>query len=137
MSLHSHAMSKAAERQMRNWALDMQTQQRVASEREHEVKDFIHPYVAISREAGVDATSLSRSIAEKCGWKLLDRELLDYIAEHDHLSRFAIEFVDERDVSWFHEMFGRWLEKQLVSQAEYVSRLGKVLLLVAQHESTI
>ncbi len=34
-------------------------------------------------------------------------------------------------------MFGKWLDKQLVSQAEYVSRLGKVVLLAAQHESTV
>jgi hypothetical protein len=138
MTMNNRAMSKAAERQMRNWALDMQMQQRTASEREHiEVKELIHPYIAISRETGVNADNLSRAVADKCGWKLLDRELLDYIAEHDHLSRLALEFVDERAVSWFHEMFGTWLEKQLVSQAEYVSRLGKVLLLAAQHENTV
>src|SRR3954463_9256808 len=138
MTTHNRTMSLAAERQMRNWALDMQIKQRVASEREHiQVNDFIHPYVFVSREAGVDATSLSRAVAEKCGWKLFDRELLDYMAEHDHLSRLALEFVDERAVSWFHEMFGTWLEKQLVSQAEYVSRLGKILLLQAQDESSV
>jgi|tagenome__1003787_1003787.scaffolds.fasta_scaffold20896133_2 cytidylate kinase len=99
---------------------------------------FRHAFgVPVSREAGVDATSLSRAVAEKCGWQLFDRELLDYMAEHDHLSRLALEFVDERSVSWFHEMFSTWLEKQLVSQAEFVSRLGKVLLLAAQHENSV
>jgi cytidylate kinase len=34
-------------------------------------------------------------------------------------------------------MFGTWLDKQLVSQAEYVSRLGRLVLLAAQHESSI
>jgi cytidylate kinase len=68
---------------------------------------------------------------------LLDRELLDYLAEHDHLSRIALDFVDERTVSWFHEVFGKWLDDQLVSQAEYVSRLGRLVLLAGQHESTV
>src|SRR5690349_14004438 len=99
---HSRGLSAVAERQMRNWALDMQTQQRLASEHAREdVKKLIHPYIAFSREAGVDATGLARLVAEKCGWKLFDRELLDYLAEHDHLSRFALEFVDEKVVSWF------------------------------------
>jgi cytidylate kinase len=40
-------------------------------------------------------------------------------------------------VSWFRETFGKWLDEQLVSQAEYVSRLGKLVLLAAQHESTV
>lgn len=135
---HDRAMSDVAERQMRHWALDLQTRQHVAEERAHtNVPQLIHPFIAISREAGVDATDLAKNIATKCGWKLLDRELLDYLAEQEHLSRLALEFVDERTVSWFHEMFGKWLEEQLVSQAEYVSRLGRLVLLAAQHESSI
>jgi cytidylate kinase len=136
---HSNrGLSELAERQMRNWALDLQTQRRFAEQTEAlEPRDLIHPYLAISREAGADAGGLARAVGARCGWKVLDDELLDYIAEHEHLSRLALEFVDERAVSWFHEMFGKWLEKQLVSQAEYVSRLGKIMLLAAQHESTV
>jgi cytidylate kinase len=123
---------------MRNWALDLQTQRRVAEQTDTlRPQDFIHPYLAISRQAGADAGGIARAVAARCGWKVLDDELLDYMAEHEHLSRLALEFVDERAVSWFHEMFGKWLEKQLVSQAEYVSRLGKIMLLAAQHESTV
>src|SRR4029079_7274108 len=95
------------------------------------------PYLAISRQAGTDAGGIARAVAARCGGKVLDDELLDYMAEHDHLSRLALEFVDERAVSWFHEMFGTWLDKQLVSQAEYVIRVGRLLLLAAQHESTV
>ena len=135
---HGRALADVAERQMRNWALELQTRQRLAEERAHtNVPQLIYPYVAISREAGVDAAELAGAIANKCGWKVLDRELLDYLAEHDQLSRLALEFVDEKTVSWFHEMFGKWLEQQLVSQAEYVSRLGRLVLLAAQHESAI
>jgi cytidylate kinase len=134
----NRALAGAAERQMRNWALDLQTQQQVAEARETmRIQELIHPYVAISRETGVDALSLAQGIADKCGWKVLDRELLDYMAEHEHFSRLALEFVDERTVSWFHEMFGKWLDKELVSQAEYVSRLGKLVMLAAQHDSKV
>jgi hypothetical protein len=136
---HSNrGLSHLAERQMRNWALDLQTQRRLAAQNEAlEPEQIVHPYLAISREAGSDAGGIARAVAAKCGWKVLDDELLDYMAEHEHMSRLALEFVDERAVSWFHEMFGKLLERQLVSQAEYVSRLGKIMLLAAQHESTV
>jgi cytidylate kinase len=124
----SRAISSIAEREMRRWAHDLEQQQHAAALQPKCVAELIHPYVAISREAGVDAADLAAAVSAKCGWKVFDRELLDYLAEHDHLSRLALEFVDERTVSWFHEMFGKWLEKQLVSQAEYVSRLGKLML---------
>ena len=128
-------MSDIAERQMRRWALDLQTRQRLAQEfAEAGVPELIHPYIAISRESGVDANELGKALAVECGFHMLDRELIDHLAEHDHLSHLALEFVDERTVSWFHEMFGKWLECQLVSQAEYVRRLGRIALLAAQHE---
>jgi cytidylate kinase len=134
----ARAVSEVAERQMRRWALDMQVRKEQAEQNQAvEVPQLIRPFLVLSREAGVDGTDLARQISAACHWKLLDRELLDYMAEHDHLSRLALEFVDERTVSWFHEMFGTWLDRQLVSQAEYVSRLGRLVLLAAQHESTI
>jgi cytidylate kinase len=123
---------------MRAWALGLQVQQRIDEERAAaSVQEFIHPYVAISREAGIDARELAQSVASRCGWKLLDRELLDYMAEHDHLSRIALDVVDEHAVSWFRDTFGKWLDEQIVTQAEYVSHLGKLVLLAAQHESTV
>src|SRR4051794_29815373 len=98
-----HGQSELAERQMRNWVIGLQTQQRLAEEQHQtRVQQLIHPYVFISREAGVDGGQIAHAVAQACGWKLLDSELLDYMAEHDHLSRLALDFVDERAVSWFH-----------------------------------
>lgn len=123
---------------MRQWAIDLQTQQRLAEKNAQvAVPQLIQPYIAISRECGVNAPELAQAVAVGCGWQLMDRALLDHLAEQEHLSRIALEFVDERTVSWFHEMFGKWLEKQLVSQAQYVSRLGHLVLLAAQHASSV
>jgi cytidylate kinase len=123
---------------MRNWALRMESQRRLEEQPvAASPHQLIHPYVAISREAGVDGGEIANLVAAKRDWKVLDRELLDYMAENYHWSRIALEYVDERTASWFHETFGKWLDQQLVSQAEYVSRLGRVILMAAQHESTV
>ena len=138
LSTQHRVLSEVAERQMRKWALQREAQQREAEKRSaRPLPRLIHPYLAISRETGADAGELAQAVAAKCGWKVFDRELLDYLVEHDQRSRLALEFVDERARSWFHEMFGKWLEKQLISQAEYVIRLRQVALLAAQHESTV
>jgi cytidylate kinase len=123
---------------MRTWALRMESQQQLekqAAKASHQ--ELIWPYIAISREAGVDAGEIAQLLASQIGWKVFDRELLDYMVEHYHWSRVAIDFVDERTVSWFHETFGKWLDQQLVSQAEFVHRLGKIVVLAAQHESLV
>jgi cytidylate kinase len=132
----SRGLSEAAERQMRTWALDLETRQRLEQEKPSP-KQLINPYVAISRETGVDAREIASLVAKQLGWKVFDRELLDYMTEHYNWPRVALDYVDERTASWFHETFAKWLDQRLVSQAEYVSRLGKIILLAAQHESNV
>ncbi len=123
---------------MRGWALQLESQQnRPQQQAGTPLQKVIHPYIAISREAGADGGRLASLLAEKLGWKTFDRELLDYMVEHFDVPRIALEFVDETVSSWFHEMFGKWLDEQMLSQAEYVSRLGRVVLLAAQHENTV
>jgi cytidylate kinase len=116
----------------------MESQQRLEEEAaKSRPEQLIDPYVAISREAGVDAAEIAEAVALKTSWKVFDRALLDYMVEHYHWSRVALDSVDERTVSWFHETFGKFLDQQLVSQAEFVHRLGKIVLLAAQHESMV
>lgn len=131
-------MSQVAERRMRTWSLGLQSQQLIAEQQAAApMHKMIQPYVAISRETGANGGELAARLAERLGWKSLDRELLDFLAERYNLSRITLEFVDETVASWFHEIFGKWLEEQMVSQAEYVHRLGRIVLLAAQHESTV
>jgi cytidylate kinase len=121
---------------MRTWALDLEAHQRLEQERAAP-KELIYPYISISRECGVDAGELAKSIASELGWKAFDRELLDYMAKHYHWSNIALDYVDEKTTSWFHETLGKMLDQQIVTQAEYVSRLGKIVLLAAQRESNV
>jgi cytidylate kinase len=121
---------------MRTWALDLEARHRLEQERTAP-KELIHPYVAISRECGVDAGDLAKVLASRFGWKVFDRELLDYMAEHYHWSNVALDYVDEKTASWFHDTFGKMLDNRIVTQVEYVSRLGKIVLLAAQHESHV
>jgi hypothetical protein len=135
---HDRMLSEVAERQMRAWSLTLQNQQRRAERQASApVPQLIQPYIAVSRDAGINGGEFACRIASELHWRSFDGELLDYLAERFQWSRLALGFVDEKAASWFHEMFGKWLDRQLVSQAEYVEGLGRVLLLAAQHESTV
>jgi hypothetical protein len=131
-------LSNAAERQMRIWALALQNQEQLDESRKLvEISQRVHPYIALSREAGVDAGRIADLVAARFGWKVLDRDLIDHVAEINHWSRIALESLDERTASWFNETIGRWLDHQTVSQVEFVHGLTKIVMLAAQHESMI
>ena len=132
--------SHTAERQMRSWALALQNQQRLAELKAtppQSLSQQIHPYVAVTREAGIDDDEVARQIAARTHWKILDREMLDHLADEQHWSRTALDLVDERTASWFNDTLGQWLDRQMVSQVEYVHRLAKIVILAAHHESMI
>ena len=129
-------LSRRAERQMRTWALSLQMPERPTLG-PAALHRLIHPYVAISREAGIDAEAVAHELSARLSWQVLDREVLNFLAEDKNWSRYALECVDERPASWFTETLGKWLDRTLVTQAEYVTALAHVFVLAAQHQSTI
>ena len=132
------AVSTSAERQMRQWAIGLEVQERV--EHEHALSQLareIHPFIAISRDAGTGAEELARRIGAQLGWEVLDKEVLEVMAEKFHLEKAMLQAVDETTTSWMLEVFGKWISQQVVTNSEYVTRLGKVLIMAARHASIV
>jgi cytidylate kinase len=132
------SIARTAERQMRMWATALEVQQRV--DKEHSVEmlpDHIFPYVTISRETGAGGTTVAQQVADRLKVEFLDRELLHYMAESYNLPQDMLEFVDETTFNWVHDLFGHWLSRRVVTQAEYVHRLGYVLLMAARNHSYV
>jgi cytidylate kinase len=131
-------VSHVAERQMRTWAIGLQNQEELSKARPAQpLPQRVFPYVAVTREAGIDDGAVARALAARSNWKVLDRETLDHMADEQHWSRTALDFVDERTASWFNDTIGKWLDRQTVSQVEFVHRLARVVVLAAHHESMI
>lgn len=123
---------------MRHWALGSEVRERVAQEEAmKQLPRDIYPYVAISRDTGAGASEVARQVGKRLGWDVLNREVLDRMAERFHLQRTMLEAVDETTTSWLVEVFGKWISTRVVTETEYVSRLGRVLLLAARDRSTV
>ncbi len=134
----SKSVTLSAERTMRKWALGLEVKQRMEDERAmSRLEQSIRPFVAISRDTGAGASELAHGLASRLRWEVLDKEVLDYMASHFHLDKAMVKVVDETTRSWLLEMFGKWLSRRVVTQTEYINRLGKVLVMAARNASTI
>src|SRR5690349_20389506 len=116
----SHELKGSAERQMRTWALGLEENAKWSKKPGSVKEHAVHPYIAISRQAGIDAVRIASLVSANTKWKILDKELLDRLAEERHCSRIALEFVDERTPSWFKETIGKWIDPEAVSQLDYI-----------------
>ena len=89
------------------------------------------PFVAISREAGSGGAEIGRMLAERLGWGLYDRELVEEVAERLHVAPRFLELLDEARTDWFRDALLELVDKRLVHQDTYVRRLGRLMLLAA------
>jgi cytidylate kinase len=128
----------AAERQMQSWALARRAQEQSQPWLPGEKpSDRFGPYIAVSREAGVGGTEIARSVGEKLGWEVLDKELLDCMATRYRLSREMLELVDETTSSWVYDVFGGWLDHRLVSHESFVAHLVRVIVMAARQGNVV
>lgn len=87
------------------------------------------PFVAISRQAGAGGEAVAQALGARLGWQVLDRELLDFLAEQVEEDPRTLALLDETATSWFDQSLFILLRPHLVSQDEYCARLVKILLL--------
>ena len=91
--------------------------------------------IAISREAGTRAVEVARELSANLQWPVLDRELVERVAEDLGLRAQLLEAVDEKGRSWIEETLQGFGGGPAVSGAAYAKHVAStVLALGAQGE---
>jgi cytidylate kinase len=132
------AIAPIADRQIRRWAMSLQAEERLAPERMlARLPGEVHPYVAISREAGAGGGEIGRLVAERLGCECLDNQLLTHMAERYGLPEGLLHLVDETISGWLYDTVRLWLDRRAITQDEYVMHLGQLLILAARQGSAV
>lgn len=127
-----------AEQRMRRWALSQEIEQRLAEAKAAlHVQEKVHPFLALSRQAGTNASAIARHIGEQLGWDVIDRDVLSFLLQEGPLPAGQFDAVDETSANWLVEVFGRWVDDHMLTQMEYVARLGKILQVASHHGSCV
>jgi len=129
----------AAERRMHDWVLN----QEMAAQSLHSRRiDPSHPpqlgpYIAISREAGAGGSEIAEIVGHELGWEVLDKNLLDRVADECRVSRPMLDLVDETKANWAYDILGAWLDPQIVPHEKYVVHLSRVVMAAARRGSVV
>ncbi|MHC4177164.1 MAG: cytidylate kinase-like family protein, partial [Planctomycetota bacterium] len=94
-------------------------------------------YLSISREEGAGGSQIAQLVGQELGWEVLDKSLLDRVAERYRLSRTALEQVDETRGSWVFDVLGTWMDRKIITQDKYVAHLGRVVLAAVRHGNVV
>ena len=142
MTRHSaderRVVARAADRQVYRWIREGEVYQQLRKEHdEPDLQACVRPYITISREAGTRTGQVAQLLGQRLGFQVLDKQLLEFMAERYQLPRHMLEVVDEKTANWMHEALAKLLDQQTVNQLEYVRHLGKIVLLAAQHGEAV
>ncbi len=81
--------------EIRQWRLARRGQGQAAPTANGGKPANVGPYLAISRESGTGGGQIARLVGEMTGWAVLDRELLECLAELYRTSPAVLNLVDE------------------------------------------
>jgi len=125
-------VAKLVERQIRNW--EIARNQRTSSEAEDrpEVEDF----VCISRDVGAGANLIGVMLAERLGWPVFDKKILQAMAGDDAIRERIYASMDERDIGWCEETLRALMQPEFVKN-DYFHQLTKTLLSLARRGSAV
>jgi cytidylate kinase len=90
------------------------------------------PYVTVSREYGARGSAIAARVAERLGWTLYDRALLDAVARDAHLQERLLHEFDERQRTDMENWVTSLLSEHTVSEHDYSRSLFRVLSSLAQ-----
>ncbi len=73
------------------------------------VNKINYRFITISRMRGSLGDAVARDLADRLGWQVFDREIVDHIAQHSHVRQSLVEQLDERAQNLIHESVQRFL----------------------------
>jgi cytidylate kinase len=132
------AIVAVAERRMRGWSLAQEIADAAAEKRgiaEPHVR--LGNYITISRQAGAGGSRIAELVGRKLGWDVLDKNLVDCVAQQFQLSREALKLVDETTWNWAYDLLGPWLDRQIIPHEKYVVGIRQMIVAAARRGNMV
>jgi cytidylate kinase len=95
------------------------------------------PAICFSRKIGAGALEIADLLAEKIYYRVVDRELLEYITKDKDLSKKTVEFFDERYPGKMSELASMLFGEKSFIMSDYVKNLISAVFTFANMGSSI
>lgn len=111
-------------RQVRAW----EARQQAAREQAPAVgRSTPGPWLAVSREVGSGGTDLAALVGRRLGWDVFDQQIVQAIAERQHVLGQVVERHDEHASGVFDDYLGGLIVPHDPGQAGYLQQMKRVI----------
>ena len=97
----------------------------------------ISPAICFSRKIGVGAMEIADILAEKIGYRVADREVIEHISNNADLSKKTVDFFDEHYPGKMNELSALLFREKSFIMSDYVRNLISAVFSMASAQPTI
>jgi cytidylate kinase len=125
--------SAMVDRFVKEWEMKKELKKEVSSKHSIETSH----YICFSRKIGVGALEIADILSKKIGWKVVDREIMEHIVEHNSLKTNTLDGFDERYPGMVTEFISFLFGEKSITMADYMRHLVKAVITIAETGPTI
>jgi cytidylate kinase len=95
------------------------------------------PVICLSRKIGVGAVELADDLGQRLGYRVADREIIEYIANNADLSQKTVAYYDERYADKVDDIISLMFREKSFMMSDYARQLFSAILSLADSGPTI
>lgn len=100
-------------------------------------KESAVPSITISKEIGSQGEEFAQALSQRLGWKIFDRELVEYIAQNAHVRQNMVEMFDEKTQNEIHNWVLTLLDHHALGSDKYFKHLVTAITTIGEHGRAI
>ncbi len=130
-------VEKQIGRSMRYWEARREEWHRNVTDQQRHAHKQGGPYISISREAGSGGIEVAQRLADRLGWQIYDREIVEAIARRANVREELVARFDEQVRSELDTYVYNVLTGHLLNNTDYLSLLTNVLVSIGHYGNAI
>ncbi len=100
-------------------------------------KNKVYPSICFSRKIGVGALEIADILAQKIHYDVVDKEILEYIADKESLSQKTVAYFDERYPGQIEDFIKMLFAEKSFTRSNYSQHLFQSVVAIAGLSPTI
>jgi regulator of RNase E activity RraB len=124
--------AQIADQYIRSWE-----KKQIEAKEKQAALGVISPAICFSRKIGVGALEIADILAEKIGYRVADREVIEHIANNADISKKNVEFFDEHYPGKINELSALLFKEKSFIMSDYVRHLISAVFSMAGAQPTI
>jgi hypothetical protein len=136
MARMATVIHRIIDHQIREWEAAAARRREEALSRPDGLKT-IRPAITLARQIGSGGWEIAHQVAERLGWEVFDRELLEVIVRQGHFREAIMNALDEHDRSAVEIWVDGLLHGNIVDKGDYHRTLVRVLTSISMHGRAI